>query len=103
MAMGKSRALAKLSENWRVPAWIGQAGGAFASIFLPAGCRLCDELLGSAKNRQEHQVVVAEVAEALRPRCDTLRVPEAPSIVPLRNVSHLGTLIEGTLSTVAHD
>src|SRR5438477_2220324 len=46
--MGKSRALAKLSENWRVPAWIGQAGGAFASIFLPAGCRLCDELLVGA-------------------------------------------------------
>jgi menaquinone-specific isochorismate synthase len=59
--------------------------------------RLCNELLGSAKNRHEHRVVVAEVAAALEPLCDSLDVPDTPSIVPLRNVSHLGTLIEGTL------
>ncbi|MDQ1394833.1 MAG: menaquinone-specific isochorismate synthase [Acidimicrobiaceae bacterium] len=59
--------------------------------------RLCAELLGSAKNRHEHRVVVAEVAAALQPLCETIDVPGVPSIVPLRNVSHLGTLIEGTL------
>ena len=30
--------------------------------------------------------------------CDRLDVPAAPSIVPLRNVSHLGTSISGTLA-----
>ena len=33
----------------------------------------------------------------LRPLCDELDVPRSPSIVPLRNVSHLGTLITGSL------
>lgn len=60
--------------------------------------QLAAELLGSAKERQEHRLVVDEVASRLRPHCTSLSVPEAPNIVPLRNVSHLGTRISGTLA-----
>lgn len=60
--------------------------------------RLAAELLGSAKERQEHRLVVDGVASRLRPHCTSLAVPEAPDIVPLRNVSHLGTRISGTLA-----
>jgi menaquinone-specific isochorismate synthase len=53
-------------------------------------------LMSSAKDRHEHQLVVDEIAAKLRPFA-TVEVPAAPSIVPLRNVSHLGTSIKGTL------
>jgi menaquinone-specific isochorismate synthase len=55
-------------------------------------------LLASAKERHEHRLVVDAVAAALRPVCDRLDVPETPSIVSLRNVSHLGTLLCGHLA-----
>lgn len=58
---------------------------------------LTDALLASPKERQEHRLVVDEVAAALRPVCRHLDVPGTPSIVPLRNVSHLGTFIDGQL------
>jgi menaquinone-specific isochorismate synthase len=59
--------------------------------------RLAEALLASAKDRWEHRLVVEEVAAALAPHCEVLEVPEGPSIVPLRNVSHLGTAIVGRL------
>ncbi len=62
-----------------------------------ADAALTGLLLASAKEREEHRLVVDEVAAALRPVCRALDVPEVPSIVALRNVSHLGTLIEGEL------
>lgn len=60
--------------------------------------RLAEGLLASAKERQEHALVVDEVADRLRPHCTAISVPPAPEIVPLRNVSHLGTRISGTLA-----
>ena len=60
--------------------------------------RLARGLLGSAKEREEHRVVVEAVEAGLAGVCDRLDVPAAPSIVPLRNVSHLGTSISGTLA-----
>ncbi len=39
------------------------------------------------------------ISAALLPATDDLEVPEAPQIVELRNVSHLGTRIGGNLST----
>lgn len=65
--------------------------------------RMAAGLMASVKERHEHRVVVEAVAEALADVCDELDVPAAPSIVPLRNVSHLGTLIEGTLRSPAPD
>ena len=59
---------------------------------------LTNAMLTSAKQRQEHSLVVDEVVAALRPCCDELVVPDAPSIVALRNVSHLGTPLTGRLT-----
>jgi menaquinone-specific isochorismate synthase len=59
--------------------------------------RLAEGLLASAKDREEHQLVVEAVAAVLDRWCDALEVPETPSIVPLRNVSHLGTELHGRL------
>lgn len=60
--------------------------------------RLARSLLASPKDRAEHRVVVEAVAGMLGELCDRLDVPPTPSIVPLRNVSHLGTAISGTLA-----
>jgi menaquinone-specific isochorismate synthase len=59
---------------------------------------LVTRLMSSAKARHEHQVVVDVLTEALSSVCEDLTVPEGPSIVGLRNVSHLGTHIRGRLS-----
>ncbi len=56
-----------------------------------------DALLRSPKDRAEHGWVVRDVVETLEPWCSSLEVPAEPSIVPLRNVSHLGTQITGSL------
>jgi menaquinone-specific isochorismate synthase len=59
--------------------------------------QLAAALLGSAKERHEHRVVVDAVAATLAPLCEELTVPASPSLLRLRNVSHLGTAIEGVL------
>lgn len=56
------------------------------------------QLLASRKERYEHKLVIDTVADALRPVTTDLDVPDTPSIVTLRNVNHLGTLITGTLA-----
>lgn len=63
--------------------------------------RLASALLASGKDRREHALVVDAVAAALRPHCAALDVPAEPSIVPLRNVSHLGTVLTGRLGADA--
>jgi menaquinone-specific isochorismate synthase len=59
---------------------------------------LADSLLASPKDRAEHEWVVRDVVDGLGPWCESLEVPATPSIVALRNVSHLGTLVSGTLT-----
>lgn len=63
--------------------------------------RLAAGLLASDKDREEHALVVDEVAAGLAPFCVSLDVPAEPSIIPLRNVSHLGTLLTGRLASGA--
>ena len=46
--MGKSAARAVPSGQGRLACWLVAAGAGLASIFLPAGCRLCEQLLTSA-------------------------------------------------------
>lgn len=64
---------------------------------VDADRRASDRLLSSAKDREEHALVVSFVADTLRPYCASLDVPDAPSIVAMRNVAHLGTLVRGRL------
>jgi isochorismate synthase len=54
-------------------------------------------LEASAKNRDEHQIVVESVAETLRPFCDELVWDREPVVLPTANVWHLSTRFRGTL------
>jgi menaquinone-specific isochorismate synthase len=58
---------------------------------------LAAELLGSAKDRDEHCYAVDSLAQELRPFCTDLVVPTAPSVLQLRNVLHLATEVRGVL------
>jgi menaquinone-specific isochorismate synthase len=59
---------------------------------------LVARLMGSPKARHEHAVVVDALVSALAPLCAELDVPDTPSVLGLRNVSHLATRITGRLS-----
>ena len=55
------------------------------------------ELFASAKDRDEHDVVVRKVIRALQPLCESVDHSSMPTIVKLRHVQHLVTPIKGRL------
>jgi menaquinone-specific isochorismate synthase len=63
--------------------------------------RLAASLLASTKDRQEHQITIDMVHDTLLPWCSYLDYEAEPSIVPVANVQHLATLVEGRLSAPA--
>lgn len=58
---------------------------------------LGQQLLQSAKDRHEHQIVVAALREALTTWCSKLECPETPKLLPMRRLQHLFTPLHGTL------
>ena len=58
-------------------------------------------LVASTKNQIEHRVVIDVIHDTLLPWCSFLDWEPDPSIVTVANVQHLGTRIEGVLSTPA--
>jgi menaquinone-specific isochorismate synthase len=60
-------------------------------------------LIASTKDQVEHRVVIDVVHETLLPWCSYVDWEAEPSIVTVANVQHLGTLIEGRLSSPPPD
>jgi len=56
-----------------------------------------DALLASAKDREEHAIVVDAIAEALRPFCCELTWDPTPALLETPNVWHLSTRFRGLL------
>ncbi|WP_098456490.1 isochorismate synthase [Sanguibacter antarcticus] len=56
-------------------------------------------LAHSSKDLEEHEYAVTSVAEALRPFCQSLNVPETPFVLHLPNVLHLASDVTGVLCT----
>jgi menaquinone-specific isochorismate synthase len=61
--------------------------------------RLARELLGSAKDRAEHELAVDSLVEALEPFCSSLTAPAEPELLTLANVRHLATDVVGRQRT----
>lgn len=59
--------------------------------------RRANELLSSTKDLHEHAVVVQAVANALKPYCKDLNVPEKPSLIHTETMWHLSTEITGQI------
>ena len=71
--------------------------GTVALVGDPAVDRAATEqLLASAKDRVEHQLVVDDIARALRAAGVRVEGPVQPSIVRLRSVAHLATQVVGS-------
>ncbi len=58
--------------------------------------RLAAELIGSAKDRAEHDLAVESLVRALDPYCTRLTAPAEPSLLTLANVRHLASDVAGT-------
>jgi menaquinone-specific isochorismate synthase len=56
---------------------------------------------GSPKDREEHAYAAHSSADALRPHCSDLTLPDEPTVLVLPNVVHLATEITGTLRSGA--
>jgi menaquinone-specific isochorismate synthase len=65
---------------------------------VDADQRRASELLGSTKNRTEHQITIDMVHDTLLPWCSYLDAEPSPSVVAAGPVQHLATLVEGRLS-----
>jgi menaquinone-specific isochorismate synthase len=61
---------------------------------------LIARLLASPKERREHAYVIEGLRRTLGPVCDDLDVPDKPTVLELRNVSHLATRLSGVLSAI---
>ena len=61
--------------------------------------RLGDALLGSSKDQQEHQFVVDDAVQRLRPLASSLERSPAPVLQRFATVQHLATPIRGTTDT----
>ena len=59
-------------------------------------------MMASAKEREEHQLVVSAILRGLEPFCDSLRSDDEPSVRELPNLLHMQTVIEGRLSEPTH-
>lgn len=59
--------------------------------------RLGSELLRSPKNRQEHEIVITMLRDALAHLCSGVQVAEAPVLLRLKNIQHLQTGLVGDL------
>ncbi|HEY0211115.1 isochorismate synthase [Acerihabitans sp.] len=59
------------------------------------------QLLASAKDRYEHQLVIEQMREVLSPYSEGLTVPSAPTLVNTPTLWHLATAIEGRVEDPA--
>ena len=59
---------------------------------------LAGSLARSSKDLEEHEYAVRSVADALRPHCSSVNVPESPFVLHLSNVMHLATDVAGVLA-----
>ncbi len=73
---------------------IGRSGDLATDEALIAG------LLASPKERREHAYVIEGLRRTLGPVCESLDIPDKPTVLELRNVSHLATRLSGVLSAV---
>ena len=73
------------------------AGSARREAEAAADADVGAALLASAKDRSEHEMAAASVAEVLTPRCEELAVDEEPWLLRLANVQHLATRFRGEL------
>ncbi|WP_107943038.1 isochorismate synthase [Metasolibacillus fluoroglycofenilyticus] len=59
---------------------------------------LGQSLLQDSKNRGEHHYVVEMITETFEKNCTTVKVPQQPKLLKIRDIQHLYTPVEGQLT-----
>jgi salicylate biosynthesis isochorismate synthase/menaquinone-specific isochorismate synthase len=59
---------------------------------------LGEQLLGSAKDREEQAIVAHRIARALRPHAVWVAAPQEPTVIKVANIQHLATPIRAQLT-----
>src|SRR4051794_5295442 len=59
---------------------------------------LGEQLLGSAKDREEQAIVARRIARALRPQSVWVAAPDEPTVIKVANIQHLATPIRAQLT-----
>jgi isochorismate synthase len=79
------------------------AGTARATGSMAAPQRATSEkLLGSTKDRSEHDFVVCAIRDALAPLCTEVTVASGPEVLKLRNIIHINTPFEAKVRPTTH-
>lgn len=78
------------------------AGTAPRSKDAETDAALGDALARSAKDQSEHAPATASVIETLSPLTTSITASEDPFVLKLRNLQHLATEVEGTLTRPVH-
>lgn len=90
--IGASPELLVRSEGHEVST-VGLAGSTRRSSDPAVDDHLAQRLLGSGKDRREHEVVVRQLIDSLRPLSVWVEAAPEPEIVKVANIQHLGTPI----------
>jgi isochorismate synthase len=61
-----------------------------------------DRLLGSTKDRNEHDFVVSAIRDSLAPLCTEVNVATGPEVLKLRNIIHINTPFEAKVRPTTH-
>ncbi|MEZ4708835.1 MAG: isochorismate synthase [Caldilineaceae bacterium] len=77
---------------------MGLAGSEPRGSTPAADAALGQQLMHSAKDRREHQLVVDALRQRLQPLCRILEIADQPQLLKLSNIQHLYTPVTGTLN-----
>ncbi len=84
-------------DGWEVSSLV-LAGTTPRGATTAEDATLARDLLGSAKENEEHGYAVESLRDALAPLCSAMYVAPRPELIRLPNVQHLGTRVRGTLA-----
>jgi menaquinone-specific isochorismate synthase len=84
-------------DGWEVSSLV-LAGTTPRGATADADAGLARDLLGSAKENEEHKYAVESLRDALAPLCAAMYIAPRPELIRLPNVQHLGTRVRGTLA-----
>jgi len=79
-------------------ATVGLAGSTRRSADPAVDDHLGEQLLRSAKERSEHEIVVRRIERSLRPHSVWVQAAPEPELVKVANIQHLGTPIHAQLA-----
>ncbi len=77
---------------------VALAGSARRSADPAVDDHLGEQLLHSAKDREENEIVARRIARTLEPHSVWVTVPEEPALVQIANIQHLGRPIRAQLT-----